>query len=164
MKIKLLLTLFFIPLVLLCGSCKREMKISSNQLLGVWVPDGESSGNKRFNIKPDGVAIFENMNASDFFRDRNFEIPEKVNWEFQPEEKVLSFIIKIDSAVYDYSGRVEREHGDIVILFTVGDPDEYKFKRFIRATKREVNAQANQTTDHTPTSNPFYLNNDEPKP
>ena len=99
--------LFFLIFLTSCDQGKIK---NSNQCLGEWKLLDDDSHKKSFILKENGKVEFNNLSIKDIAGSEEEQIPKAGTWKLVLDESV--------------------KKKELEVWFTVGDPDDFKWKRF----------------------------------
>ena len=101
-------------------SCDQGKIKNSNQCLGEWKLLDDNSHKKSFILKENGKVEFNNLSIK------------AGTWKLVLDESKGSFLeiwFSRDGGEYGQGGKLVKEK-ELEVWFTVGDPDDFKWKRF----------------------------------
>ena len=96
-------------------SCDQGKIKNSNQCLGEWKLLDDDSHKKSFILKENGKVEFNNLSIKDIAGSEEEQIPKAGTWKLVLE--------------YGQGGKLVKKK-ELEVWFTVGDPDDFKWKRF----------------------------------
>lgn len=143
MHFKIRKNIIIYGLCVLCaffGSCNRKL-FNESDCLGKW--EMLKDNRKSFILKKDGSVEFHNLR----FRDMGFmewesdateHIPDRGSWEIETKDvyqinvrQSIIFWVKRDAKeIYGLGWELRKEGTGLELWFSVGDPDDYEWKRF----------------------------------
>ena len=149
--VKILSAMVLITSALLC-SCSRDEVQSDNLLVGDWLFLDDPSAEKRIRLDADGSVQFINLIAGDvgmlsqegilvgsgwmkYLPDKRMLPENGKGWSLLPKKNLFGwdyvrFPFKLEGGDYECWGRLVHEKGGLELWFSVGDPDDYEWKRF----------------------------------
>lgn len=106
------------------------------QCFGEWRMLDDLSNAKRIILKPDGQAEFIAIKIGDFGRDEAGELPAFGTWKLSPGGDQIEFWFALNGGDYGESGVLKEKKGGLELWFSVGDPDDFAWKRFRHVTPK----------------------------
>jgi len=116
--------------ILLSCSCSGGKKVTPEQCLGSWEMLDDPTNTKRIILKPDGIAEFVKLRVRDFGRNEKEALTAKGTWKLMPNNSVIELWYPFKGGDYGDAGSLRRENGGLELWFSVGDPDDFVWKRF----------------------------------
>ncbi len=127
-----------LSLLFLC-SCNKV--ITKEDCYGEWIPLQDESAEKCIVLSQDGTMKCNNLEWKDVASDREGTMPPSGKWTIGSENTMIMSVVNnhaktihfdFNDRLAGYGGYVIEQDGRIEMWFTVGDPDLYEFKKFVR--------------------------------
>jgi len=137
MIIKSMFIMVLISFVALYSCTKNQIEFE-DYLFGEWQMLDDPSKGKQICLNVGGNAQFINLQSEDMGIENKGILPAKGHWILSPNGKILRFEFVMHGVTYDHSGRLVRKKNSFELWFSVGDPDDFIWKRFrLKKTNRK---------------------------
>ena len=124
--------IYFLFFLIFLTSCDQGKIKNSNQCLGEWKLLDDDSHKKSFILKENGKVEFNNLSIKDIAGREEQQFPKAGTWKLVLDESKCSFLeiwFSRDGGEYGQGGKLVKKK-ELEVWFTVGDPDDFKWKRF----------------------------------